>query len=77
MPDIVIDIRGLRCPVSTMKMKRALGALGVGSTARIHSSDTSEESRTDAMALFQRMKLDLVGIEPDDGFSTYVVVRRI
>lgn len=72
---VTVDLRGLRCPVTTMRLKKALKAAIKGDTFRISADDA--ESRTDFPALFSKMGLDYAALEEYEGYVVFVATRRV
>lgn len=71
---VSIDLRGLRCPVSTMRLKNRLKDLRVGDTVRASSDDS--EARNDFPALFKRVGLDYTSLEEEEGYQIFVAFKR-
>lgn len=72
---ISIDLRGLRCPVSTLRLKKRLKDMRVGDTVRVSSDDF--EARNDFPALFKRVGLDYTSLEEEQGYQIFVAFKRL
>ena len=72
-PDILVDARGHRCPVPTLKLRRACEAATPGSILRLLSDDPL--ARIDAPHFVAQAGLELLGIEVS-GAIVSVRVRK-
>lgn len=61
IPDIQIDARGHRCPVPTLRLRRALEAAAPGAVVRLLADDPL--ARVDVPHFAAQRGLTLVGVE--------------
>lgn len=68
-----IDARGMPCPGPLMSLIGAIREGTVGDVIEVLSSD--EGSKTDIPAWVAKAGHELVEIEPDDGFSRFIIKK--
>jgi len=68
-----IDARGMPCPGPLMSLIGAIRESQVGDVIEVLSSD--EGSKTDIPAWVAKAGHELAEIEPDDGFSRFIVKK--
>ncbi len=73
MDEIIVDDRGLRCPVPTLKLRRAVERAPQGAVLRLISDDPM--ARIDAPHYAGQAGLDVVSAAADGGLVT-VIVRK-
>jgi len=57
-PDVVIDTKGLICPIPVLKAKKAIDVLEQGQVLNLISTDSA--TRSDIPLLVQRLGLELL-----------------
>ena len=73
-PEIVVDARGHRCPVPTLKLRRALAAAPAGARLKLLADDPL--ARIDVPHFLGEMGDELVEIAEDGRALVFVVVKR-
>ena len=74
-PDLVLDCRGLRCPLPVIRLANAIDDVPVGGTIAVAADDPA--SRADVPAWCRMRGQEYVGEgAAEDGTPTYVVRRR-
>jgi len=74
VPDIVVDARGHRCPVPTLKLRKALAAAPPGARLRLLADDPL--ARIDVPHFVSEVGAELVEIA-EDGRALAFVIRRL
>ena len=74
MNDLVVDARGHRCPVPTLRLRKALEGLPLGTRAVLLATDPM--ARIDAPFLMTELGGKVVSIEEADGVLTLTVETR-
>ena len=73
VPDIVVDARGHRCPVPTLKLRKALAAAPPGARLRLLADDPL--ARIDVPHFLSEAGAELVEIA-EEGRALAFVIRR-
>jgi len=71
--EIVIDARGHRCPVPTLKLRRALAAAPAGARLRLLADDPM--ARIDVPHFLAEAGAQLIAAEPSDGGLSFVIAK--
>ena len=71
--EILIDARGHRCPVPTLRLRRALEAAGDGARVRLLADDPL--ARIDVPHLAEAMGAELLERSETEGVLSFVVVK--
>lgn len=69
-----LDLQGLRCPISTVKLKRFLKNVKPGETIRVKTDD--DDARVDFPALIKSAKDDFVSFTEEKGIQTYEIMKK-
>lgn len=73
--DLVLDCRGMRCPMPVIELARRIGDVPVGGTVAVVATDVA--ARVDVPAWCRMREQDYVGEEAaEDGTPVFVVRRR-
>lgn len=73
--DLVLDCRGMRCPMPIIELARRIGDVPVGGTVAVVATDVA--ARVDVPAWCRMREQDYVGEEAaEDGTPVFVVRRR-
>ncbi len=72
-PDVVIDTRGLICPMPVLKAKKALDVLEQGMVLNLISTDAA--SRSDIQMLVQRLGLELLETRERRGVMEFYIKK--
>jgi|HubBroStandDraft_6_1064221.scaffolds.fasta_scaffold1947623_2 tRNA 2-thiouridine synthesizing protein A len=72
---IIVDARGHRCPVPTLRLRRALETVGAGGLVRLLADDAM--ARIDAPLFVREAGHDLVETTEDDGTLTFLVRKGV
>ena len=74
LTEIVVDARGHRCPVPTLRLRRALEACKPGAVVRLLADDPL--ARVDVPHFAAARGLELLGVEPLDPAGWAFRVRK-
>jgi tRNA 2-thiouridine synthesizing protein A len=72
-PEILIDARGHRCPVPTLKLRRALEAAAVGARVRLLADDPL--ARIDVPHFLNEIGSELASVGEVDGALSFLIVK--
>jgi tRNA 2-thiouridine synthesizing protein A len=72
-PEIVVDARGHRCPVPTLKLRKALAAAPSGARLRLLADDPL--ARIDVPHFLSEVGEELIEIAEADGALAFVIRR--
>jgi tRNA 2-thiouridine synthesizing protein A len=72
-PEILVDARGHRCPVPTLRLRRALEAAAAGTRVRLLADDPL--ARIDVPHFAAQAGLALLGREEADGVLSFLVAK--
>lgn len=70
-PDIVLDLKGLHCPMPVLKTKRALDLMQSGQIIEVISDDKG--SKSDISALCRRLGLELINSTEENGIFRFTI----
>lgn len=70
-PDIVLDLKGLHCPMPVLKTKRALDLMQSGQIIEVISDDKG--SKSDISALCKRLGLELISSTEENGIFRFTI----
>jgi tRNA 2-thiouridine synthesizing protein A len=74
-PDLVLDCRGMRCPLPVIELARRISEVEVGGVIAVAADDPA--AATDIPAWCRLRKHDYVGAgDPVDGIPSFLVRRR-
>lgn len=69
--DLVIDAKGLVCPMPVLKTKKALDGISPGQILEVIASDVA--SKADITALLNRLGHELIEIREGDGIISFLI----
>ncbi|HLY79683.1 MAG TPA: sulfurtransferase TusA family protein [Caulobacteraceae bacterium] len=72
-PEIVVDARGHRCPVPTLKLRRALEAAPAGARLRLLADDPL--ARIDVPHFLTEARATLSAISEEAGALSFLIVK--
>ena len=72
-PEILVDARGHRCPVPTLKLRRALEAAPAGARLRLLADDPL--ARIDVPHFLTEVGASLAAISEEAGALTFLIVK--
>ena len=73
-PDVVIDAKGLICPMPVLKAKKAIDVLEQGQI--LHLISTDADTRSDISLLVQRLGLELLDTREGRGVIDFYIRKR-
>jgi tRNA 2-thiouridine synthesizing protein A len=73
LPEILIDARGHRCPVPTLKLRRALETAPAGSRLRLLADDPL--ARIDVPHFLTEARAILAGVSEEAGALSFLIVK--
>ena len=74
MTEILVDARGHRCPVPTLRLRRALEGISPGETVRLLADDPL--ARIDVPHFAAEAGAEVVEVSEADGALSFLVARR-
>lgn len=69
-----LDLIGLTCPLTTVRLKRFLKKVPAGDTIRVKATDP--DARVDFPALIKTSKHDFVSLIEENGVQTYEILKK-
>ena len=72
-PDLVVDARGLRCPMPVLELARRVADLPGGSLVALLSDDPAAAADVPAWCALRGHTFVGVGAAPEDGGTAYLV----
>jgi tRNA 2-thiouridine synthesizing protein A len=72
--EILVDARGHRCPVPTLKLRRALEAAPAGARLRLLADDPM--ARIDVPHFLNEVGSELAGVGEENGALSFLIVKR-
>ena len=73
-PDVVIDTKGMICPMPVLKAKKAIDALQGGQVLGLLSDDAA--ARSDIPALVARLRLELLDTIESSGVIAFYIRKK-
>ena len=73
-PDVVIDTKGMICPMPVLKAKKAIDALQGGQVLGLLSDDAA--ARSDIPALVARLGLELLDTIESSGVIAFYIRKK-
>ncbi|WP_020619257.1 sulfurtransferase TusA family protein [Paenibacillus daejeonensis] len=73
MADIIVDAKGLACPMPIVKAKKGIDALQSGQTMELHTTDKG--SMSDFKAWVNQSKHELIAAREENGIFTFLVKK--
>jgi tRNA 2-thiouridine synthesizing protein A len=70
-PEILVDARGHRCPVPTLRLRRALDEAGAGARVRLLADDPM--AKIDVPYFAEQIGAQVVEADEADGVLSFVV----
>lgn len=74
LPEILVDARGHRCPVPTLRLRRALEQAPAGARLRLLADDPL--ARIDVPHFLGEVGSTLASIDEKDGALCFLIVKR-
>jgi tRNA 2-thiouridine synthesizing protein A len=72
--DVVLDTKGMNCPMPVLKTKKAIDALQSGQVLELLSTDAGAKS--DIPALLKRLGHELVEIKEEGGVIKFYIRKK-
>lgn len=72
-PDVVLDLKGLHCPMHIVKTKKVIDLMKTGQIIEVISND--KNSKTDISALCKRIGLQLLSIIEENGIFRFTIKK--
>jgi tRNA 2-thiouridine synthesizing protein A len=70
-PEILVDARGHRCPVPTLRLRRALETAPRGATVRLYADDPM--ARIDVPHFAGQVDAELLEVVDQDGWLSFLI----
>ncbi len=72
--DVVLDVKGLACPMPVLKTKKAIDSMGSGQTLEVIATDPA--SKSDIPAFLSRVGHKLVEADEKDGIFSFLIKKN-
>ncbi|MCL4491338.1 MAG: sulfurtransferase TusA family protein [Nitrospirae bacterium] len=72
--NIILDVKGLHCPMPVLKTKKAIDALEPEQVLEVHATDPA--SKADIPALLSRLGHQLVGLKEEEGVLSFLIKKK-
>ncbi len=72
--DLVLDLKGLACPMPVLKTKKAIDGMASGQTVEVMSTDPA--SKADIPAFLDRVGHELVRADEKNGVFCFVIKKN-
>lgn len=72
--DVMLDAKGLHCPMPVLKTRKAIDAMQKGQILEVNATDPA--SKNDIPALLERLGHELVHTDEKEGVFTYVIKKK-
>lgn len=72
--DVILDVKGLTCPMPVLKTKKSIDGMWSGQTLEVIATDPA--SKADIPALLSRLGHELVKVVEQDGIF-YFLIKKI
>ncbi len=73
-PDVILDVKGLSCPMPVLRTKKAIDAMSSGQTLRIIATDPAAKS--DIPALLNRLGHEIMSTGESDGTVSFLIRKN-
>ena len=72
--DVVLDVKGLNCPMPVLKTKKAIDAMQSGQVLEVISTD--QETKSDISTLLGRLGHELLQIREEGGIAEFYIEKK-
>ncbi len=72
--DMILDVKGLSCPMPVLKTKKAIDGMGFGQTLEVIATDPA--SKADIPAFLSRVGHELVEAVERDGIFSFLIKKN-
>lgn len=72
-PEIIVDARGHRCPVPTLRLRRALEHAPAGAHIRLYADDPL--ARIDVPHFAANSGFEILDVDEDDGVLSFLIAK--
>jgi tRNA 2-thiouridine synthesizing protein A len=72
--DLLLDVKGLTCPMPVLKTKKAIDGMGSGQTLEVIATDPA--SKADIPAFLNRLGHELVEAGEKDGIFSFLIRKN-
>ena len=73
-PDVVLDTKGMNCPMPVLKTKKAIDALPSGQILEVISTD--QGSKSDIPAMMNRLGHEILETKEDGGVIEFYIKKK-
>ena len=71
--DMILDVKGLACPMPVLKTKKAIEEIGSGQTLEVFATDKA--AKADIPALLNRLGHELIETREQDGVFSFLIKK--
>jgi len=72
--DVILDVKGLTCPMPVLKTKKAIDGMGSGQTLEVIATDPA--SKADIPAFLHRLGHELVEADEKNGIFSFFIKKN-
>ncbi len=72
--DVILDVKGLTCPMPVLKTKKAIDVMDSGQTLEVIATDPA--SRADIPAFLDRLGHELVEADEEEGIFSFLIKKN-
>lgn len=73
-PDVVLDARGIHCPMPVLKTKKALDGINAGQILKVMATDPG--AKADIPAFLGRVGHELIEAREEDGTFIFFIRKK-
>jgi len=72
--DVILDVKGLTCPMPVIRTKKAIDGMGSGQTLEVIATDSA--SKADISAFLSRLGHELIETKEEDGIFSFLIRKK-
>ena len=72
--DVILDVKGLTCPMPVLRTKKAIDGMGSGQTLEVIATDPA--SKADIPAFLSRVGHELVDADEKNGVFSFLIKKN-
>lgn len=72
--NVILDAKGLYCPMPVLRTKKALDGMESGQTLEVTATDVA--SKADIPALVQRLGHEVIEVKEKEGVFSFLIRKR-
>lgn len=72
--DVILDVKGLTCPMPVLRTKKAIDGMGSGQILEVFATDPA--SKADIAAFLNRLGHELIETKEKDGIFSFLIRKN-